>query len=423
MFTTIGGAAANPSQIAENLPASLVGLASAMMPKKPVELKPKYGLVMQFKVTVDGMPLGNWSSCQGLRVDFKPVEVKSGGEYTTMRYLPGEMIYPKIVLKRAVDRENAKKVQDWLQKAAEKWIRDGSDPANSSGPGGAHISIYDPDGKPVMSWRLHGVRPAAWIGPDLDANQSKVAIETLELVHEGFDVIVPGSAATPPAPSATPGLMAKPQKLSLTGSDDNQVINFLYNPERVGIARSTETVSLATTEGSNLQAGERADVTVLTLNGIKIFGPDTKPTIEQLITWATKRRVRVVIGAHRAGDQLQPLALSWGELKHDVTIKSISGTYTRFDPDGKPVRAEVTLSLIVLPPAKKKTNPSSGGIPGRSAHQLVSDDNLPLLAFAQYGSPARWRDIAEANGIEDPLRLRPGDRIYLPAPSELALVR
>jgi phage tail-like protein len=37
-----------------------------------------------------------------------------------------------------------------------------------------------------MSWSLRGVHPASWTGPTLDAGSTKVAIEVLELVHEGF---------------------------------------------------------------------------------------------------------------------------------------------------------------------------------------------------------------------------------------------
>lgn len=38
-----------------------------------------YGLAMRFQVSVDGLKLGSWSSCRGLKVELKATEVKEGG--------------------------------------------------------------------------------------------------------------------------------------------------------------------------------------------------------------------------------------------------------------------------------------------------------------------------------------------------------
>ena len=99
----------------------------------------------------------------------------------------------------------------------------------------------------------------------------------------------------------------------------------------------------------------------------------------------------------------------------DATIK-----YERFTSDGTPIRAEVTIKLNArfLPPVR--TNPSSGGIPGRSSHTLVTGENLQHIAMANYGRPGAWRALAAANGIENPLAVRPGMVIYVPAAGELA---
>ena len=39
---------------------------------------------------------------------------------------------------------------------------------------------------------------------------------------------------------------------------------------------------------------------------------------------------------------------------------------------------------------------------------------LAVIAYAAYGDPTRWRLIAEANGIDDPLRLRRGTPLTIP---------
>jgi nucleoid-associated protein YgaU len=50
---------------------------------------------------------------------------------------------------------------------------------------------------------------------------------------------------------------------------------------------------------------------------------------------------------------------------------------------------------------------------------VVEGDNLQSIATAGYGSPGRWRALAEANDIDDPLRVRPGEVVYLPNDDEL----
>jgi nucleoid-associated protein YgaU len=41
-------------------------------------------------------------------------------------------------------------------------------------------------------------------------------------------------------------------------------------------------------------------------------------------------------------------------------------------------------------------------------------DSLQSIAFDAYGDPTRWRPIAEANGIDDPLALRSGAELTIP---------
>jgi phage tail-like protein len=49
------------------------------------------------------------------------------------------------------------------------------------------IRLHGPDGEPVVEWELVAARPTKWSAPDLDASSNDVAIEELELVHEGLE--------------------------------------------------------------------------------------------------------------------------------------------------------------------------------------------------------------------------------------------
>jgi phage tail-like protein len=136
---------------------------------------PGYGLVLRFKVTLDDhTELGSWNKCEGLTVEYDIQEVKEGGQNDFVHRLPGRAKYQNIKLTRPIDKDTGK-VAAWLASVA-------SDPKRST----AEIELLDSGGTKVTSWKLAGVYPAKWSGPTLDTGASQVAVEVLELIHNGF---------------------------------------------------------------------------------------------------------------------------------------------------------------------------------------------------------------------------------------------
>jgi phage tail-like protein len=162
--------------------------ATGMMPDSSFP----YGLSMRFKVSVDGLSLGSWSACKGLKVELKVIRVAEGGNYWYERILPDRIAYTPITLERAVHPQESQQVQDWLDKVASQWMNYSGDPSYSAGT--AVITLLGVTSQEVMSWTLTGVYPVSWSGPSLSATENKVAIETLELAHQGF---LPSSPAVP----------------------------------------------------------------------------------------------------------------------------------------------------------------------------------------------------------------------------------
>ena len=165
---------------------SLMSKASKAASASPFSsTTPPYGLAMRFQVTVDGLDLGSWSACSSLKVKLEAKKVTSGGDYSTQRIMPDHVEYPNITLQRAVHQTDTKTVKAWLEEKVTQWM-------NWSGsgdiyPGGtAKITLLGVQGTEVMHWDLTGVYPVSWSGPELAANKKDVAIETLELAHQGF---------------------------------------------------------------------------------------------------------------------------------------------------------------------------------------------------------------------------------------------
>ncbi|KJK49264.1 hypothetical protein UK23_14885 [Lentzea aerocolonigenes] len=141
------------------------------------------GMAMRFQVTVDGLSLGNWATCSGLAVTFESETVMSGGQYDAVKLLPKALKYSTITLKRIMEQQQSMAVQQWLRQSVNVWIN-----GDQTYPGGtAQIQLFDSTADTVVaSWTLRGVVPQEWQGPDLSANGTDFAIETLRLAHEGF---------------------------------------------------------------------------------------------------------------------------------------------------------------------------------------------------------------------------------------------
>lgn len=115
------------------------------------------------------------------------------------------------------------------------------------------------------------------------------------------------------------------------------------------------------------------------------------------------------------------VVLRWGGLTGFLAyIGSVSAKYTLFTPSGMPIRALCTVGLEEIAGEPPKQNPTSGGLVPRRVHTLLEGETLQLIAYREYGNPALWRAVAAANGIDDPLRLRHGTSLLLPAPEELS---
>ncbi|MCT9092709.1 LysM peptidoglycan-binding domain-containing protein [Streptomyces sp. ASQP_92] len=112
---------------------------------------------------------------------------------------------------------------------------------------------------------------------------------------------------------------------------------------------------------------------------------------------------------------------SWGSfstVQFVAYVTSVNASYTLFSPNGMPLRATCTLALTEVASETKRQNPTSGALSARRVHRTVAGDTLASLAWREYGDATQWRTIAEANEIDDPMRLRPGTELLLPASSE-----
>ena len=109
------------------------------------------------------------------------------------------------------------------------------------------------------------------------------------------------------------------------------------------------------------------------------------------------------------------VAFVWGSLKFIGLIKSITSTYTMFAKSGKPLRAKVDLLFIGVP-NEDGSRLSPFQSPDRTKIRVLSEDeSLWNMAHKEYGDVGKWRCIAEANEIMDPLNIPVGTVLKVPA--------
>lgn len=93
---------------------------------------------------------------------------------------------------------------------------------------------------------------------------------------------------------------------------------------------------------------------------------------------------------------------SWGGFKYTGVLSNFEQRFTLFLPSGVPARCEASLTFTAAPTTEEVTE--NAGLDNCRRFTVVnSSDRLDVLAFREAGKSARWRDIAAANGIEDPL--------------------
>jgi phage tail-like protein len=130
-----------------------------------------------FLVEIDGVIQAGFSEVSGLSTDTNIIEYREGNEqHGTTRKLPGLMKYANVVLKRGYTAN--KSLWDWRKK-----VIDGKTQRTAGS-----IILLDEGRKPALRWNFREGWPSKWEGPGLNGKTSEVAIETMEIAHEGLEL-------------------------------------------------------------------------------------------------------------------------------------------------------------------------------------------------------------------------------------------
>jgi phage tail-like protein len=131
----------------------------------------------RFKVELDGLLVGGFSEVTGMQSEIEVMSYPEGGLNTYVHNFPKQTKYPRIVLKRGITQSS--ELWDWYDGAAGGTVKR----KNGS------VILYNHGGKELCRWNFFEAYPVKWNGPDLNATSGNVAVESIEIVHNGLKTI------------------------------------------------------------------------------------------------------------------------------------------------------------------------------------------------------------------------------------------
>lgn len=119
-----------------------------------------------------------FQSVSGLSVEYDMEEYKEGGENRFTYRLPVRTKYSDMVLKRGMVTGSA--IIRWFLSA----FRD-----RDFTPTNVNVILMNEKGEPLRTWNVAHAIPKKWTVSDLNANESALVIETMELAYRYFTVL------------------------------------------------------------------------------------------------------------------------------------------------------------------------------------------------------------------------------------------
>lgn len=136
--------------------------------------------VFHFQVEWGGTRIG-FTEVSGLSIELQTIDYREGSslEFHVSK-MPGIPQYSNITLKRGVFRADNEFFQ-WLNTVKKNNIerRD------------LTISLLNEEHEPVMVWKVKDAFPCKVEGPTLNSTGNEVAVETIEICHEGLAIETP----------------------------------------------------------------------------------------------------------------------------------------------------------------------------------------------------------------------------------------
>ncbi len=127
-----------------------------------------------FAVEISGVVVGGFSEVSGLSSEIELESYEEGGLNGYVHKFPKHTTYPNLVLSRGL--VNIDLFYIWYQATSQGLIQQ----LNGT------ILLLNSQQLPVMWWTVKKAYPVKWEGPQFNASSDEIAVEKIELVHQGI---------------------------------------------------------------------------------------------------------------------------------------------------------------------------------------------------------------------------------------------
>lgn len=127
-----------------------------------------------FNFEIDNLIIASFSEVSGLQAETEIEEYHEGGRNNYVHKLPKVTKFPNLVLKRGIT--DSTELWQWHKDVINGKI----ERRNFS------LILFDLTGVNQRRWDFTGAYPVKWVGADFKADSNTVAVETLELAHNGY---------------------------------------------------------------------------------------------------------------------------------------------------------------------------------------------------------------------------------------------
>jgi hypothetical protein len=216
--------------------------------------------------------------------------------------------------------------------------------------------------------------------------------------------------------------MDQPAKAYLQ-TETGRRIDCLFNPAELTISKSNSWTPVKgkgrNTPQLRFQEGQSGSMTMSLTLDTTADGSDVTRHTNALLE--LMRVDTGLAGSDSQRNRARPpwVQFHWGDLhSFKAIVERLQIKFTYFASTGVPLRAKADLTLKQYEDEQAwgAQNPTSGTPLPHRLHHVRPGETLDRIASSHYGDPARWRLLAEANGVIDPLALRPGDTLVIPEP-------
>lgn len=216
------------------------------------------------------------------------------------------------------------------------------------------------------------------------------------------------------------------ERAYFTRKDNRNVrVKCLFNPKELNVEKSNQyaEVNIPGLSSPLLQfvKGNARSVTMDLFFDTYEDGTDVRQSTDLITGWddgSMQSRLSPPKGLMDIDSDLHapPVCIfTWGDFSFQCIIEKVSKKFTMFHPNGFPVRATLNVTLKEYKEVDVQVKEISAQSADLTKRWVVTlGDSLWFIAFKEYGDPGDWRLIANANNIDNPRILNPGQELIIP---------